>query len=358
MDHRKLFLPRPREVKKLRKQITSGYYKRNPKFNFGIFIMFTLVSAVSIFIGINAFISGERLDQTNLSVSLTFIIIGGGLFLIVSLAMIREYIKRRASHRKMLENLEQCHGGVDKVLDKIGNLLNSSEEHAQMYTVRMGEFHIVGDWYIHHDEYKHIVHISQIAAIIGSRSRGTYLIYEYDDKTATCVEFGGEGVWGDVFELFSEINPDILDSSSLVTLHDGKVVNTKKMYRKKQYAAIIEAYKNLKDFKEKIKPFDWVEHDAGCSFLLNVGTYKNEIFETRADEGFEGGGYDWQSLAHVFLVEKMPELVETVKFDSEGSMFCAYSNSANSLKKFALGFKSACEDDKLIQDIFSRAKLD
>ena len=112
------------------------------------------------------------------------------------------------------------------------------------------------------------------------------------------------------------------------------------------------------NFKESIKPFRWVEYDAGCSVLLDVGEYKNEIFELRADEGFEGGGYDWQSLARVFLDEKMPELVSAIKFDSEASMFCAYSENADSLKEFALGFKSACENDKLIQDLFSRAELD
>jgi len=112
------------------------------------------------------------------------------------------------------------------------------------------------------------------------------------------------------------------------------------------------------NFKEKIKPFGWVEYDKGCSLLLDVGEYKNEVFEKRADEGFEGNGYDWQSLAIVFLNEKMPELADVVKFDSEASMFCAYSDNADALKNFALGFKVACEDDSLIRDLFSRAELD
>ena len=112
------------------------------------------------------------------------------------------------------------------------------------------------------------------------------------------------------------------------------------------------------NFKEKIKPFSWVEYDTGFSLLLTVGEYKNEVFESRADEGFEGGGYDWQSLAQVFINEKMPALVGYVKFDSESSMFCAYSEDADYLKEFALGFKSACEDSDLINDLFSRAELD
>jgi hypothetical protein len=62
------------------------------------------------------------------------------------------------------------------------------------------------------------------------------------------------------------------------------------------------------DFNEQIKPFCWVEHDSGSvSLCLPVGSYKTEIFDTRAEEGFEGNGYDWGSLALVFPEKKMPE---------------------------------------------------
>ena len=112
------------------------------------------------------------------------------------------------------------------------------------------------------------------------------------------------------------------------------------------------------NFEEKIKPFFFVEHEDTASLCLNVWEYKAEIFEEREDEGFEGGGYDWQSLALVFLDEKVPELRDVIDFDSEASMFCAYSSNIEALKKFALSFKDACEDDRLIRDIFSRAELD
>ncbi len=39
-------------------------------------------------------------------------------------------------------------------------------------------------------------------------------------------------------------------------------------------------------------------------------------------------------------------------------MFCAYSSDIEALKEFALLFKEACEDDKLIRDLFLRAELD
>ena len=113
------------------------------------------------------------------------------------------------------------------------------------------------------------------------------------------------------------------------------------------------------DFKQKISPFFWVEHEDSVSVCLSdVGSYKDHIFATRADEGFEGNGYDWGSLAAVFLQEKHAEWEDVVKFDPEGSMFVAYSSDKNALSAFILAFKQACEDDTLILDLFSRAELD
>lgn len=112
------------------------------------------------------------------------------------------------------------------------------------------------------------------------------------------------------------------------------------------------------DFKKEIAPFIWVEHEASASVCLDVGEYLQEVFRTRAEEGFEGIGYDWQSLAKVFLHEKLPDFVEKVKFDSEAGMFCAYSEDTGALQEFVLGFKNACENKDVILDLFSRAELD
>nr|WP_295876556.1 immunity 51 family protein [uncultured Chitinophaga sp.] len=111
-------------------------------------------------------------------------------------------------------------------------------------------------------------------------------------------------------------------------------------------------------FEAAIQPFFWVEHEGSVSLCLNVGTYKTEIFQSREEEGFEGNGYDWESLAHVFLQEQKPALAGIVKFDPEADMFCAYSLNKEALKEFALSFKQACENDALIKDLFSRAELD
>lgn len=112
------------------------------------------------------------------------------------------------------------------------------------------------------------------------------------------------------------------------------------------------------NFETAIQPFFWVEHENSFSVCLNVGEYKAAIFQTREEEGFEGNGYDWTSLAQVFLEELMPDLVEIVKFDPEADMFCAYSSKAELLKTFIVSFKETCENDTLIQSLFSRAELD
>ncbi|MBZ4041188.1 immunity 51 family protein [Flavobacterium hibisci] len=115
---------------------------------------------------------------------------------------------------------------------------------------------------------------------------------------------------------------------------------------------------NIHNFKELIKPFFWVEYEKSVSVCLNVGEYKTEIFQEREEEGFEGNGYDWASLAKVFLEERKSELMQNVKFDPEAGMFCAYSSNTDALKIFIIAFKEACENKILIQDLFSRAELD
>ena len=62
---------------------------------------------------------------------------------------------------------------------------------------------------------------------------------------------------------------------------------------------------DTKDFEMKIQPFFWVDHESTASVCLNVGEYKAEIFEAREDEGFEGNGYDWESVSQRFFAASM-----------------------------------------------------
>ena len=113
-----------------------------------------------------------------------------------------------------------------------------------------------------------------------------------------------------------------------------------------------------KNFEEALTPFFWVDHEDHASVCLDAGGYKYEIFERRSEEGFEGNGYDWGCLALVFLQEKHPELVDKIRFDPEAGMYCVYSSDKEALKEFSLKFKEACENEVLINDLFSRAELD
>ena len=112
------------------------------------------------------------------------------------------------------------------------------------------------------------------------------------------------------------------------------------------------------EFVNKVAPFSWIEHGDGTASvtLYTDCYYKSELFETRKNEGFVGSGYDWVSLATVFIQEKIPELHDAINFDPEYLMFCAYSSNAEALKQFILMFKEACNDNDIIADIFSRAK--
>lgn len=113
-----------------------------------------------------------------------------------------------------------------------------------------------------------------------------------------------------------------------------------------------------KQFENEIAPFFWVKQSSGASVCFSVGGFLQEIFDTRADEGFIGNGYDWSSLAQVFLAEKCSELQEKINFDPEADMFCAYSKDEEALADFILHFRKACEDKALILDLFNQAELD
>ena len=117
--------------------------------------------------------------------------------------------------------------------------------------------------------------------------------------------------------------------------------------------------KITKQFENEIRPFYWVKQNSGASVCLTADSaYLQTVFDTRAEEGFIGNGYDWGSLAQVFLDEKCPDLQKKIDFDPEADMFCAYSDDKDALSDFILRFKRACEDNAIILDLFSRAELD
>ncbi len=112
----------------------------------------------------------------------------------------------------------------------------------------------------------------------------------------------------------------------------------------------------VEQFDQVLAPFFWVEQGQGAAVCLDDQDYLQDVFRTRAAEGFTGGGSDWISLAQVFLAERCPDLVGKVSIDSESSMFCAFSKDKEALADFILGFRRACDDRDMMVDLFSRVQ--
>lgn len=118
-----------------------------------------------------------------------------------------------------------------------------------------------------------------------------------------------------------------------------------------------ELNKQLEPFKLIV--FDEGTEDVWATLVLWLNEdYKQNVFDTRQEERFLGNGYDWNSLATVFLEEKMPELVDALSFDSEEGLFSIGSEDVEAVKKFAIRFKALCDDESEMMDLLSRATLD
>ena len=121
---------------------------------------------------------------------------------------------------------------------------------------------------------------------------------------------------------------------------------------------------SYEDLNKELEPFKLMVFDEGTEDVwatlvlwLNED-YKQNVFDTRKEEGFLGNGYDWNSLATVFLEEKMPELVDALSFDSEAGLFSIGLEDVEAVKQFALGFKALCDDESEMTNLFRRATLD
>lgn len=112
----------------------------------------------------------------------------------------------------------------------------------------------------------------------------------------------------------------------------------------------------MDQFDKQIHPFTWLDHDHGSSLCLEAGIYLQDMFDDRAEEGWLGNGYDWESLATVFIDQHAPALADFIDFDPEAGTFVALSTSSEALRRFALAFKEACEDEALMEELFSQAE--
>ena len=127
--------------------------------------------------------------------------------------------------------------------------------------------------------------------------------------------------------------------------------------RRRRWMSYEELNKQLEPFKLMV--FDEGTEDVWATLVLWLNEdYKQNVFDTRQEDGFIGNGYDWNSLATVFLEEKMPELVDALSFDSEAGLFSIGSEDVEAVKKFAVGFKALCDDESEMADLLSRVILD
>lgn len=122
----------------------------------------------------------------------------------------------------------------------------------------------------------------------------------------------------------------------------------------------VEAYSGEEDeegvsINEEIAPFFWVDQETGASVGLTPGAYLKDVFATRAQEGFTGNGYDWNSLARAYLADE-PALHAKLQFDSQEDLFSVYCRDSDTLETFIYGFKAACEDHERIMKLFAQAK--
>ncbi|MCR5806971.1 MAG: immunity 51 family protein [Oscillospiraceae bacterium] len=107
-----------------------------------------------------------------------------------------------------------------------------------------------------------------------------------------------------------------------------------------------------------ISPFNAECIDGVFSLTLDIdGEYCADIFAQREDEDFEGNGYDWESIATVYLNEKAPALIPFAEFDSEAGMFCVYFEEEGPFREFVSGFIAAVNDREVLADLFSRAEI-
>ncbi|MNO20809.1 SMI1 / KNR4 family protein [compost metagenome] len=247
-----------------------------------------------------------------------------------------------------------AHGAFSPLLAELcGNITEIEDIEAVIRTVCTEIVEDKGHFSLHADERSTLMYDVQFWLYTKSYPKTNRA--EYLEVYSKMIAFGGEFGTGGYAPAFIS---DWLDDR----IREGRIVERGGVLAFTDEAKADLLYKlqnTAVSAAGSVAPFILVEQEnGGMSVILNVGTYLADLFGTRADEGFEGNGYDWASLAAVYLEEHMPELADTVHFDPEADMFCAYSGNRESILSFAAGFKKACGDEALIRDLFSRAGLD
>lgn len=106
-------------------------------------------------------------------------------------------------------------------------------------------------------------------------------------------------------------------------------------------------------------PFILMDEGSSRSLFLSdrYMVEKTHIFEERADEGWNGNGYDWNSIAQVLVAEQLSDLKDELEFDPEAGMFSALGPRP-ALERLGLALAAAFHDESILRDLLSRAQLD
>lgn len=285
-------------------------------------------------------------------------------------AIFQEALRLAPDDQDTLEFCEMCEQSIayfvqllqptEKILEKKINRLHRQNDHAQIERlieeIPETERNYDVSCYLARaknnlGKYEEALDILQPLAVIGGDDamwcyRAAYAFYYLQNY-----QIALDAV-KDAAKLDSE-NADIQD---LLAACQQKVLEEIQM--EEQYTQNMPIFADIAQLKEEIKPFYWVDGMSSYSVCLNVGTYLQDVFALRAEEGFEGNGYDWTSLATVFLEECCPDLQDSIAFDPEADTFCAYTTDAQALRTFITAFHNACEDKEKIKALFLQAELD
>jgi len=98
-----------------------------------------------------------------------------------------------------------------------------------------------------------------------------------------------------------------------------------------------------------------IETTPGNYSLLYTDFENSELFD---EAGYEGGGYDWESVIRYVLETELPQLQDSIDFDSEGSMFVAYGQNKEALEKLQTVMDSLIADKTKLKETISRVPED
>lgn len=112
-------------------------------------------------------------------------------------------------------------------------------------------------------------------------------------------------------------------------------------------------------FDEQIKPFEILNSEDGY-YSVNLHYYdyhydwKNEIVTN--DNAEYGDGHDYNDLFYEYLDKHFKSLNNSLKYDSEMSMFCVYCHNKEDAENVAYELSKLYKDEKKMLDLIKELK--